>query len=49
MPDKVQARLSKFEAETRPLIARYQSRGIVVAVDGVGEPDEVYARILAVL
>lgn len=49
MPDKVQARLSKFEAETRPVIARYQSRGIVVAVDGVGEPDEVYARILAVL
>jgi len=49
MPDKVQARLGKFETETRPVIARYQSRGIVVAVDGVGDPEEVFARILAVL
>jgi adenylate kinase len=49
MPDKVQARLSKFEAETRPVIARYQTKGIVVTVDGVGDPDEVYARIRAVL
>ena len=48
-PDKVRARLSKLEAETRPVIARYQRRGIVVAVDGVGEPDEVFTRILAVL
>jgi len=48
-PDKVRARLSKFEAETRPVIARYQRRGIVVAVDGVGEPNDVFARILAVL
>lgn len=48
-PDKVRARLSKFESETRPVIARYQRRGIVVAVDGVGSPDEVYTRIAAVL
>ena len=48
-PDKVRARLSKFEAETRPVIARYQRRGIVVSVDGVGDPDEIFTRILAVL
>lgn len=48
-PDKVRERLAKFESETRPVIARYQSKGIVVAVDGVGDPDEVYARIAAVL
>ncbi len=47
--EKVLSRLSKFEAETRPVIARYQSKGIVVAVDGVGDPDDVYTRILAVL
>ena len=46
---KVLSRLSKFEAETRPVIARYQSKGIVVAVDGVGDPEDVYTRILAVL
>lgn len=49
VPDKVRARLAKFEDETRPVIARYQSKGIVVAVDGVGDPDDVFARILAVL
>jgi adenylate kinase len=48
-PEKVRERLAKFESETRPVIARYQAKGIVVAVDGVGEPDEVYARVLAVL
>lgn len=48
-PDKVRERLAKFEAETRPVIARYQRKGIVVAVDGVGEPDEIFARVLAVL
>lgn len=48
-PDKVKARLAKFEAETRPVIARYQSKGLVVAVDGVGDPDDVFTRILAVL
>lgn len=49
MPDKVQERLAKFESETRPVIARYETKGIVVAVDGVGDPEEVYARIRAVL
>jgi adenylate kinase len=48
-PDKCRERLAKFEAETRPVIARYQSKGLVVSVDGVGDPDEIYARILAVL
>jgi adenylate kinase len=47
--EKVRERLAKFESETRPVIARYQHKGIVVAVDGVGDPEEVYARILAVL
>lgn len=47
--EKVRARLDKFEAETRPVIARYQGRGIVVAVDGVGDPDEVFTRIMAAM
>jgi adenylate kinase len=48
-PDKVRARLEKFDAETRPVIARYRKKGIVTEVDGVGDPDEVFARIRAVL
>ena len=48
-PEKCRERLAKFEAETRPVIARYQSKGIVIAVDGVGEPDEIYTRIVAAL
>ncbi len=47
--EKCRERLAKFEAETRPVIARYQQKGIVVAIDGVGDPDEIYARIAAVL
>ncbi|MCR9162219.1 MAG: adenylate kinase [Nannocystaceae bacterium] len=46
---KVKERLDKFVAETEPVIPRYQAKGIVVEVDGVGTPDEVFARISAVL
>lgn len=48
-PDKVKARLGKFEEETRPVIGRYQSKGLVVEVDGVGDPDDVFTRIMAAL
>lgn len=48
-PDKVQARLGKFEEETRPVIARYQAQGLVAEVDGVGDPDDVFTRIMAAL
>lgn len=47
--EAVRARLEKFNEETRPVIARYREQGKVVEVDGVGDPDEVFARILTVL
>ena len=47
--EKVQERLDKFVAETQPVVPRYQAKGIVVEVDGVGTPDEVFLRISAVL
>jgi adenylate kinase len=48
-PDKVKARLQKFVEETQPVIERYGKRGIVVEVDGVGSPDEIFTRIMAVM
>jgi len=47
--EKVRERLAKFDSETRPVIAHYQDEGVVVQVDGVGDPDEVFTRIMAVL
>lgn len=48
-PEKVQERLDKFVAETQPVVPRYEAKGIVVEVDGVGTPEEVFTRIGAVL
>lgn len=47
--EKVRERLAKFDSETRPVIAHYQSKGVVVQVDGVGDPEEVFTRIMAVM
>lgn len=46
---KVVARLAKFESETRAVIAHYQHKGVVVEVDGVGDPSEIFTRVMAVL
>ncbi|MEM9461800.1 MAG: adenylate kinase [Myxococcota bacterium] len=46
---KVKERLGKFDSETRPVIGHYRSKGVVVEVDGVGDPDEIFTRIMAVL
>ena len=48
-PEKVKERLDKFDSETRPVIAHYQGKGVVVEVDGVGDPEEIFTRIMAVL
>ena len=48
-PEKVRARLDKFESETQPVIARYRDKGVVAEVDGVGAPDEIFTRIMAIL
>lgn len=38
-------RLAKYHSETAPIIPIYEAKGLVKRVDGVGEPDEVTARI----
>lgn len=42
-------RLSAYHAQTSPLIPFYSDRGLLRAVDGVGEPDDVTARVLGAL
>jgi adenylate kinase len=42
-------RLVKYHSETEPVLPLYEKHGILRRVDGVGSPDEVTARLLAVL
>ncbi|HYO61446.1 MAG TPA: adenylate kinase [Actinomycetota bacterium] len=45
----VLSRLDTYHRQTEPLKAYYDARGILREVDGVGSPDEVFARIAATL
>ncbi|HOR13591.1 MAG TPA: adenylate kinase [Clostridia bacterium] len=47
--ETVKNRLAVYEAETRPLIAYYSQKGLLRTVDGEGTPEEVDARIAALL
>jgi len=42
-------RLDIYEAETAPLAQAYADRGLLVAVDGIGDVAEVTERVLAAL
>lgn len=42
-------RLSAYEAKTAPLAAFYRDQGLLHDVDGIGELDQVQARIRAIL
>lgn len=45
----VRHRLEVYREQTAPLIGVYESRGLLVKVDGIGEIDEVTARIASAL
>ena len=45
--EAVRKRLDLYAAETLPLVGFYTERGLLVEVDGLGSPDEVFARLLA--
>ncbi len=47
--DTIRNRLKVFEEQTQPLVAYYEDKGLLSAVAGVGEIDEIYARIKAAL
>lgn len=45
----VRKRLDLYAAETLPLVPFYEERGLLVTVDGLGSPDEVFARVLSAI
>jgi adenylate kinase len=44
--ESIRRRLELYEQETKPLIDLYAKRGLLVQIDGVGEEDKVFQRIL---
>lgn len=47
--EALRTRLAAYHAQTAPIVPFYEAKGLVKRVDGVGEPDEVTARIKAAL
>lgn len=45
--EAVRKRLDLYASETLPLVAFYAERGLLAEVDGLGTPDEVFARLQA--
>lgn len=45
--DAVRKRLDLYAAETKPLVPFYDELGLLEVVDGLGSPDDVYARLRA--
>jgi adenylate kinase len=45
-PEAVKRRLDLYEQDTRPLLDFYDGLGLLVTVDGDGDPDDVFGRIL---
>ncbi len=46
--DAVERRLELYERETVPIVEYYRALGLLTVVDGVGEGDEVFDRLLKV-
>jgi adenylate kinase len=46
--EAVERRLQLYENETVPIIDYYRARGLLIRVDGVGEGDDVFERLVKV-
>lgn len=42
----VAERLAIYERETKPVLDHYDNKGLLHRVDGMGDPDEIYERVL---
>jgi adenylate kinase len=47
--EAIERRLELYEQETVPIIDYYRARGLLVTVDGVGEGDDVFERLVKVV
>ena len=47
--EAVERRLTLYEQETVPIVDYYRARGMLTTVDGVGEGDEVFDRLVKTL
>jgi len=47
--EAVEKRTAKYHAETAPIIPYYLAKGILKRVDGVGNPDDITQRLIAVI
>ena len=45
-PEAIKRRLDLYESQTAPLIAWYLERDHLVTIDGIGQPDEVFGRMV---
>ena len=48
-PESIAKRLSVYNTETQPTIDFYETSGLLVKVDGLGTPDEVFARLVSAI
>ncbi len=48
-PETVMSRLDVYSAQTAPLIAYYQERGVLINIQGDATPDAVFAEIVSKL
>jgi len=47
--ETIRIRLKEYEKQTAPLIQYYQLKGTLRAIQGVGEQDQIFARIVRLL
>lgn len=46
-PEAIDRRLALYDEQSAPLLVWLDSQGILITVDGVGEPDDVHDRVYA--
>lgn len=49
LPEVVKDRLAVYHNQTAPLVGHYESRGVLIQIDGEGAPDEVFKALSAAL